>query len=842
MQKYIYKLFILTAIFIAALIFMSRNIKEEEITLEKAVTMEEATFPLMYLKSDGYTINRLHGYSSNIDANTIREALTPLRQEKELDVEFSENETVIKKIKYEIRELEGNTLLEGGTISGLNTTKEGKSAKIKLNTNLATSTEYAMKITAVTDQSRKIYFYTRVKYYETDYFLKEKLDFIERFHQRTFDKEKAEGLAMYLETDKSEDNANLARVTIHSSFDLLTWGNTKPEIITEVVPTVKELNVETSSVQLEYFVKIETDSGTEVYNIKEFYRIRYTKERIYLLNYERDMEACFDTKLISMAKSEFKIGVTAEDSLKLVTSAENGRVAFVRNGELWYYDLKENRMVQVFSFRSAQNDYLRGDYDQHDIQILSMDDGGNINFIVYGYMNRGDYEGKVALVLYHFSSDTKRIEELVYIPLETTYQMLKEDMNDFSYVSQRGIFYFTICNQVYSYNITSKKLTILTTGITEDNFAVLTASHGLAWIDQTEGTQNGAMIIMDLETEDRVVIKALPGEEIRVLGEIQSNVLYGYVKTTDRKENTDGSIIIPAYKVEIADISGSILKSYQQKNIYVVDATVEDNIVKLERVKKSESEYTSVAMDSILSQGRNETAIIGIKTRTTELMLTEKYLSLPDGFAMEKRPAVYTTTNLILKEDTTLRLGEDAAAVEKYYVYALGEIVAAFSQPSEAIQLADEKMGVVVSSNNRLVWERSGRFNRKAIGRVKETYAKEGVTSIGACIAMVLQHNQIPADAIEWSESNKSIYQVLKENVKNPVNLKGCNLDQTLYLVSGGNLVLAMKNDKDAVLITGYDETMVTYFDPQQGNVRTSISAASHMFENAGNIFLSYIN
>lgn len=841
MQKKIYKILILTIIFISSLVFMSKNIKEEEITLKKAVAMDEAAFPLLYLKTDGITVNRLHGYSSSIDANVIREAVTPIDMDKELTVEFEENETVIKKIKYEIRELDENELLDSGNISALDTTKEGKTAKIKLDAGLATSKEYAMRITVITDQSRKIHFYTRIKYYESDYYLKEKLDFIINFHEKSMDKEKAQDLAMYLETDGSEDNKSFARVTIHSSFELFSWGQLKPKVITEVVPTIKEFNVETASVQLEYFVKAKTDSGTEVFNVKEFYRVRYTADRIYLLDYQRTMESQFDLELTSLSKSEFKLGITGSEDIDLVASAENSKMAFVQNGELWFYNLPENKAVRVFTFRSGKEDYFRNDYDQHDIQILGMDDGGNIDFTVYGYMNRGDYEGKVALILYHFSADTRRIEEMVYIPLETTYQMLKEDMNDFSYVSQRGIFYFTINHTIYSYNIAARRLEILVEDVAKDGYAILKDSHGLGWIEMDEAG-NTKLIVMDLETEKRQEIPAPEGEIIRILGDIQSNILYGYVKKADIAESADGTMIIPAYKVEIADISGKVLKTYKEKNIYVVAAQVENNIAALTRMKKSGSGYKHVRNDSLYTQKGAEAQIIGIETRVTDKMLTEKYIYLPEGFAMETLPKMQVTTNVILEEDTTLHLDKEDITGERYYVYAKGGILSAFSNATEAILLADSEMGTVVNQNNRLVWERGGKFNRKTIGQIKETKVRDGVNSVGACLYMVLQHHQISADVKELSSTRKSIYNVLKENLKNPLTLTGCTLDEVLYFTSGGNIVIAMKNRKDGVIITGYDEYNITYFDPETGNKKTSISNASAMFEEAGNVFISYIN
>lgn len=171
MHKRVYKIIVLTAVFITALIFMSRNIKEEEINLNSAVEMKEATFPLLYLESEGYNLNLLHGYSGNIDANVIRESIYPVNNDKTVKVKIKENESVVKKIRYEVRELKDNNQIDSGSINALDQMEEGKVAKIKIAANLDTGKEYAMKITAVTDDSKKINYYTRLKYYEVDYYL-----------------------------------------------------------------------------------------------------------------------------------------------------------------------------------------------------------------------------------------------------------------------------------------------------------------------------------------------------------------------------------------------------------------------------------------------------------------------------------------------------------------------------------------------------------------------------------------------------------------------------------------------------------------------------------------------
>jgi hypothetical protein len=279
-----------------------------------------------------------------------------------------------------------------------------------------------------------MYYYQRIKIYN-DAHLAQKLDFILDFHNAILNKATAENMIKYLEPSEDADNTSFSYVNINSSFDLVSWGNLKPKVLTQLIPTVKEIYQDTASVELEYIAQAEISGVPEIYRITEFYRIRYSSDRMYLLNYERHMESVFDISLASTTKSELKLGITNDLDVPYVTGEDETKVAFVRNRELWFYNLENNEITKVFSFRQDNTDYIRDLYDQHDIRIVDMDAEGNIDFLVYGYMNRGQYEGKVAIILYHFIRAENRIEELVYIPVDEPYQTLKENMGELSYVN-----------------------------------------------------------------------------------------------------------------------------------------------------------------------------------------------------------------------------------------------------------------------------------------------------------------------------------------------------------------------------------------------------------------------
>ena len=54
--------------------------------------------------------------------------------------------------------------------------------------------------------------------------------------------------------------------------------------------------------------------------------------------------------------------------------------------------------------------------------------------------------------------------------------------------------------------------------------------------------------------------------------------------------------------------------------------------------------------------------------------------------------------------------------------------------------------------------------------------------------------------------------------------------------------MFAMKNAEDAVVITGYSASQITVYEPASGRYKNyTIKDAEKMFEEAGNIFLSYL-
>lgn len=837
MVKYVYKTVILLFVFVGALFFFGQHMETDFQDNSKEVSMAEEKFPYLQLQTQGFKVNTLYGYSAPMEPEIIRESITPLAEDKKVTILLGKAMSYLTKMEYRIVDKETGEVYDTGAISAI--AKGQGQVEIVFDYNFKTSTEYILDLMGTSDEGREIHYYTRIKYYLNDSKLAEKLAFAQKFHKATFEKTKAQELERYLEPDGTNRNTSLAKVDITSSSDLVTWGGMSPKVISDEWITIKEFNMETACVQYNYFVQAETASGQEIYHVKEFYRVRHASGMDYLLNFERRMEAQFDEKLASTKTSQLKLGITSEHESRMLTDKKEEVLYFVRGGVLYRYDMEKNQIMKVYQVFSDKASYLYRAYNEQDIRLLKVDEDGSLYFCVYGYFPRGEYEGDVAVVLYEYTADGK-LQEMVFMPSSTTYQQLKEDFEEYGYVSPRDIYYFTVANTVYAYNMAGKRLEKLVENVKENSFMIMEGVNSYVWSSSLSNGYGENITIYNLETDERQMIyQPDKNTYIRLLGVIEDNVIYGYAKKEDVGKNSDGAKVVPCYELHIADTKGTVKKSFRRDGQFIQSIQSNGNVINIKMCKKSGNTYVETTEDSILCPTEVTTSRYSYSSRVTSKSLTEWYIEFPSSFELSEVPKEVQGPQTVLTSERYVRLEQPGIA--KYYVYAVGKITGSYENARQAIKDADEQMGVVISSNHQLVWERSGSFLQNSIGGLEIKQSGDGVSNLAACAYMVLKRNHIQPDEKVLAKKD-SIYGMLSGYLSRPVNLKGCNLEQVLYFVSGNKPVIAMTSDTTAVVIGGYTTRQLSLYDPASGAVKTvSRSEYEKIFENAGNRFISYM-
>lgn len=838
MIKYIYKSVVLIMIFFGALFLFGRNMETDMDEVTEEVSVAEETYPYLLIQTQGHTVNTLYGYSASLDARTVRESVTPLDANRKMTLFISEAKSRLINLEYRVIDKETGEVYSSKEIHAI--AENQKKIDIVFDYNFKTSTEYILDIKANIDKGKTIHYYTRLKYYLDDSHLDEKLKFVKKFHKDTFSPSKGEELGRYLEPDSKNRNSSLAHVDITSSSDLVTWSGMSPKVVSDELITIKEYNMETACIQYNYFVQASTASGKETYHIKEFYRVRHASGQNFLLNFDRSMEAEFDVGLASTKLSQLKLGITEDNASKMLTNKKEDKLYFARDGILYQYDMKANRVIKIFSAFSEKASYNYRGYNEQGIRLLKVDEKDTLYFCAYGYFPRGRYEGDVAVVLFEYTAEGK-LEEMVYMPMSTTFQQLHADFEEYGYVSSRGIYYFTVANTVYAYNMSGKRLEKIAENVKEKSFMTMEGINCYTWSSSLATGYGESITIYNLESDEKTMLYR-PNEKsyIRLLGVIEDNIVYGFVKKSDIGKMKDGSTVIPCYELYIAGTTGEVKRKYNKSNAFIQKIDCKGNVLNMTLCKKVRGKYVKSGEDTILNNSPKEESAFRYTSRVTTKSLTEWYICFPSSFEMKAQPRWGVPVTDMKTSERYVRL--ESPKIAKYYVYAGGRITDSYESAAVAIREADKQMGVVVSSNHQVVWERSGAFLQNTIGGIEMTHAGKGVSNLAACAHMVLKANHYDVRAKDIDMKADTAYEMLAKYLQRPVNLKNCTLEEILYFVSGNKPVIAMISDNKAVVIAGYTTTQLTIYNPQSGKKET-VSRASYekIFEEAGNRFISYM-
>ena len=817
-------------VFLGAVLFFGSRVGETIFNGDKeTVPGSTAAFPTVSVLTCGEEINCISGYSSNLSTILNREDLIPIGPDGVFELKIKEYETDVRRLKYEILDVSSEAEVDSGTINAFEKQDGYKVVRMKLKADLKEGTEYAVKTTLISNTGKRMYYYFRIKQYQTPY-LAEKIAFVREFSANTRSTVAAENEAVipYLETKPGAAADSYHYIDINDSYKDVCWGSLMPTLLTEPVISVTEFYEEIMTATVRYGVSIDAGYGPENYLVEEFYRIRYLGDVVHLLNYERHTESVFDGEHASLSQSDLKIGVAAEEKVELYSNSDSTVTAFVRNGSLYCYNMAENTLATVFSASHGSMERMCTQKQMYDIRVLKMEEDGNITFLVGGYMNHGVYEGRVGLFVYRYFKDEQRLEELIYVPVNTTYQILKEELGSFAYFNEYDVFYFMVNGGVYAYNLITDELTVLASDVRKGDYVYSVNKRFMAY--QEHGKTDKVTLLYP-ETGKCVTVEPGEGEYIKLLGGSEDNLLYGYGREADLYVNEDGRITYAMYRVEIENSLGQLQKVYEKAGYYVEAARTDGNVICLERLTKAErGGYEPADSDYTLNKDKTENERITLAERVTERMLTEYYISFPYGFVMEEFPEETEALYTVIQKDTTLRVGEMEQTGDAYYTYYYGMIDGIYEAAGDAILAADANAGTVINEEGKIVWERGIKTNTASVS-VTGVKATGGVGNLQAALQMMLSVKGVTKELSE-AEVQQPLQQVMEKYTNaDAVVLTGATLDEVLYYVWKGQPVLAMKEDGTAVVLTAYTSGTVTYYDPVKGrNVTSDKEKAEALF------------
>ena len=616
MQKGTIKAIVLPVVFVLAVIIFSfmTNQTNEDLTTE----MSEATLPVLTLYDGKTAINELYGYTEKMDAAYMRDTITPIGEDRLLPVTVKTYQTAVDKISYEIRSLDAKRLIANADVTSYTENKGLISMELPIQNLLEENEEYLLVI-QLESGDRMIYYYTRIIESQNSY-VSECIDFVRQFNDTTFDSEKAASLSTYMEKTTG-DNTTLQYVTLNNSLNQVSWAEFHGTRLTTPVPSVKEITPTYNVIVLDYVVtRVGQNGQSEYYNVEEYYRVRYTNTRMYLLNFERTMEEIFRGENDSISGNSILLGIRSKD-VEYQTNESGKVVTFVQEGELWSYNQEANTLAKVFSFRGYEGVDDRENYGEHDIKIVNIDEAGSIDYIVYGYMNRGIHEGTVGIAVYHYDSLANTNEEQVFIPSSQSYEVMKSELGQLMYVTESGAFYIMVDGNVYGIDLNSLDTKVLVEGLSDEAVAISESNRFLAWVDPSAVRGSDTIHMIDFVTEKVTDVTGSASDYVKPLGFMQEDFVYGVAKSADVVVDAAGNTLFPMYQVKIMDTSSEeheVLKTYEKPGYYVQNIAISGYTIYLNRIQNNGTAYVDADQDMIMNREGDSLKVVDTATKNTD--------------------------------------------------------------------------------------------------------------------------------------------------------------------------------------------------------------------------------
>ena len=814
MKKKLIRAGILLVIFICGVAGFSSLMNYQ--STDNKTDMETASSPSMAMMIEDTEVNRMYAYADDMDVRFVRDGLTPVGTDRSLKVSITPNGREIDSLVYEVCTSDGEQVIENNKIRSFTEEEDGRlTVEFTLSQPILMNQEYALTFTLSTEDGTWNY-YTRILQ-RAGLSTAQYVEFVNSFYTKTFAQDDTGDLTTYLEPDTSVVSNSFRSLDIHSDVDMITWGDLNPQISRPGIPTIEDISENSGSISLTYYISAENENGeVEKYQVDEFYRMSYNQTRVYLLDFQRHVKQVLTTEQNLVSNGKINLGITDTD-VQYMSDSTGTILAFVQQGDLWSYNIETNKMTRVFSFRDTGSNDERNDINRHDIKIVRVSENGDIDFILYGYMNRGQHEGQVGTSVYHYSAEQNAMEEEFFLRSLQSSEFLQKDVEKLSYVSEDGNLYLLLEGNLYRFRMEEKTYEVLQEQIEDDCFFVSENSRYAAWMDGMDPYNTTSITFIDFNTGEQKTIQADQGTRIRLFGFINNDLIYGVANESDIVTNASGGTDFAMTEVRIQNFDGELVKSYHQDGYYVLDVTIQENLLELSRATKVGDSFAGTSGDQIMNNVRSkQDEVFSVITSTT--VRQGNVTSIQFAADSSGQPPLVVDTKIIENPDRTLNMELSSESEDKYYVYGGGELSGIYDSASQAVAKAEEESGIVLNTAQQYIWEAGNTGDRASISA-----------------------QDLPEAVAQASLDATALNEALKGQGK-VIDMTGCTLEQILYEVSAQRPVIAKGENGQAVVIIGYDDYNTILYNPStQETYYFGMQDSTDTFQANGNVFLCYL-
>ena len=241
-------------------------------------------------------------------------------------------------------------------------------------------------------------------------------------------------------------------------------------------------------------------------------------------------------------------------------------------------------------------------------------------------------------------------------------------------------------------------------------------------------------------------------------------------------------------------------------------------MIELKRVVWNGTAYVETNSENIMNNPQDLKETVNIRLISNDRKGVQVALDFSKS-AKNKSMLVLEAEHEVPEINNTLTITAPKNDNELYYIYAGGRLDSIKERANEAINYAEEKLGVVLNNQQQYIWERGNRGEKASIDPANVPEA-------------------VLAGTLDVNELQKNLgedYTVL--------NLTGCTLDSVLYQISQQRAVVALTATGEHVVIVGYDRfNTILYNITTKETYYSGINDSTNLvFAPAGNVFVGYV-
>ncbi|GKX30573.1 hypothetical protein SH1V18_30530 [Vallitalea longa] len=568
--------------------------EKKDIISSSTVSKGLDTDPVIMLRKNDVIYNVMYPYNYKMDI-LIGDCFTNFSDNEVVELYITSNEKTAN-ISYEITNLITGEQLKKSKINNKNIIVEGDHLTANLNIPELEKADYpyVLSITYSENNKRSITYYQNF-YVEDNKVIDDINEQVTQLHNATFskDKETINNLINGIGQDTTSDFTN---VNNNSDIEHIIWNFGK-DIVKMNEPIIRITNIDNKNkkyeVELKYTIAVRNNYEFEYWDFIEEYELN-GGEKLNLKSFNRTGSIKKDFYYDNSNK-QINIGTGTRNSIIQKEESANMRfVTFVKENQLWIFDGETGNIRKIFGFDKLDSDYIVDNYNYHNIKINSIDDDGNISYMVYGYMNTGNYKGDNGIALYEFNYFLGNNKSIGFVNLPYEFDRIDYYINQYSYIPQNSnSMYIILDGSLLQIDFTKGSINNLSSDMPYNKESIITTEDKKAIFYSENNSSkfsnqlNGIIINNDLPEKISICDDKL---YVNLIGNYKNNVVVGYYDICDTIEKLNGYITYLYNKIQVLNSEGKVINNYTpEQNYYYSEVEISKSGIRLTKVKKQKN-------------------------------------------------------------------------------------------------------------------------------------------------------------------------------------------------------------------------------------------------------------